>query len=116
MKKTTSVLVAIFLLLPLIASAKDVCITSSADSLFEALRPLTKSCKRVGPVSARWYLNATLWNSLSYDQQQQLMDEAASKAVIQSARVAIHIYVLSTEVGEIGPGWSGEWKFRRKKH
>jgi hypothetical protein len=41
------------------------------------------------------------------------MDSVASKQAIQDARVTIHIYAQSTDVGEIGPGWTGDWKFRR---
>jgi len=43
------------------------------------------------------------------------MDEVGSKQAIHDARVTIHIYVYSTDVGEIGPGWTGEWKFRRNR-
>lgn len=96
-------------------SKSDRCITDQADQIFAALRPLTKSCSRVGPASARWYLNASIWNDFSHDEQQQLMDSVAARQAIQDARVTIHIYVHSTEVGEIGPGWTGDWKFRRNR-
>ena len=89
------------------------CITAEADAIFSALRPLTKSCSRVGPASARWHMAADVWNSFSHDQQQQLMDQVASREAIHAAHVTIHIYVYSTDVGEIGPGWTGSWRFRR---
>jgi hypothetical protein len=94
------------------ADEKKRCITSAADAIFEALRPLSNSCSRIGPASARWTMNASAWNRLSRDEQQQLMDQVASKAAIQNARVTIHVYAASTKVGTIGPGRGG-WKFRR---
>lgn len=97
-------------------SNADRCISTQADQIFAALRPLTKTCSRVGPASARWYMNASIWNDFSHDEQQQLMDSVASRQAIHDARVTIHIYVHSTKVGEIGPGWTGDWKFRRKKN
>lgn len=122
MKRTALIWLALTLLLAPIAdaktkkknkSAKKSCITAEADALFEALRPLTKSCARVGALSAHWYMHGSAWNSFSHDEQQQLMDEVASKQAIQDADVTIHVYVSSTDVGKIGPGWSGQWKFRR---
>jgi hypothetical protein len=58
-------------------------------------------------------LNPPAWNGMSYDQQQQLMDVLASKEIVQSNRTTLHLYVYETKVGTIGPGWSGDWKFRR---
>jgi hypothetical protein len=60
-------------------------------------------------------MDGSAWNGFSHDQQQQLMDQVAARAAIQAARVTIHVYVYSTDVGEIGPGWDGEWKFRRNR-
>ncbi len=116
MKKTTVVILAVALLFSSIANVKAKegrCITAEADSLFASLRPLTESCNRVGPASARWYLDGSLWNQLSHDQQQQLMDRTAATRAIQAGQVNIHLFVYSTEVGEIGPGWANDWKFRR---
>lgn len=122
-RNTVAAFFSVMLLVAATASAEKTrqnaaarCITAQADAVFEALRPLTKSCSRVGPASAQWKMDAGIWNGFSHDEQQQLMDEVASKEAIQSARVTIHLYVYSTEVGTIGPGWGGEWKFRRKKN
>jgi hypothetical protein len=123
MKKIVVAAIAIALLVSPVANAKkkttkkrqgaERCITAEADAVFDALRPLTKSCSRVGPASARWYVTGSVWNGLTHDQQYQLMNQVASRQAIQDARVTIHLYVYSTDVGEIGPGWTGEWKFRR---
>ncbi|HEX3069200.1 MAG TPA: hypothetical protein VHX14_11550 [Thermoanaerobaculia bacterium] len=121
MRRTFVVVLAVaFMVSPGFAKGKkrqapsERCITADADQIFDALRPLTESCSRVGPASARWHMDGGAWNGFSHDQQQQLMDQVAARAAIQAARVTIHVYVYSTDVGEIGPGWGGEWKFRRK--
>jgi hypothetical protein len=121
MNRTAAVIVAVALFVSPVANAKakksqaaERCITAEAEAIFEALRLLTKSCNRVGPASARWSVSGSAWNGFTHDQQQQIMDVVASKQAIHDARVTIHIYVYSTDVGEIGPRWSGEWKFRRK--
>lgn len=52
---------------------------------------------------------------MSRDQQQQVLDELASKQIVRDIGATLHIYVRRTEVGTIGPGWSGDWKFRRSE-
>lgn len=44
------------------------------------------------------------------------MDELASKQIVRDIGATIHFRVRSTEVGTIGPGWSGEYKFRRRSN
>lgn len=81
--------------------------------LISGLAPLIERYEEVGPASVNLYVDATGWNSMSPDQQQQLMDELASKQITRDIGATLHIYVRQTEVGAIGPGWAGEWKFRR---
>ena len=83
-------------------------------SLVRAIAPLIESYEVVGPASMRVQLNAQLWNGLTHDQQQQIADVLASKQAVQSMRKTLHLYVYRTEVGAIGPGWSGDWRFRRE--
>jgi hypothetical protein len=83
-------------------------------SLARAVSPLIESYAVVGPASMRVQLNADIWNSLSRDQQQQIADVLASKQAVQSMRKTLHLYVYETEVGSIGPSWSGDWRFRRE--
>jgi len=81
--------------------------------LVKTLSPLTEGFDRSGPASIRLHINGRLWNSMSHDQQQQLLDSVAVRQVVHDTHCTIHVIVYSTDVGTIGPGWTGEWKFRR---
>ena len=81
--------------------------------LVAGLAPLFTRYEEVGPASVNLYLDVSGWNDMTHDQQQQLMDELASKQIVRDIGATLHLYVNSTEVGTIGPGWTGEWAFRR---
>ena len=85
-------------------------------TLLSGSAPLFSRYNEVGPASVNLYLEPSVWNGLTYDQQQQLMDELASKQIVRDIGATLHLYVSSTEVGTIGPGWTGEWAFRGRQH
>ncbi len=54
--------------------------------IVDVMSPLFLRYQIVGPVSARIYMSGRLWNGHSHDEQQQLMDELASKEEVQSLK------------------------------
>src|SRR5260370_6438717 len=66
--------------------------------IVDVMSPLFLRYQIVGPVSARIYMSGRLWNGLSHDEQQQLMDELASKEEVQSLKNSLHLVVGHTEV------------------
>lgn len=87
--------------------------SANLDAIVAQLSPLFTGYEVVGPVSVRMNLEPEVWRRLDRDQQQQLGDMLASKDIVQSMKTTLHLYVHETEVGAIGPGWGGQWKFRR---
>lgn len=87
--------------------------SSHMNQLVAQLAPLFISWEEVGPASVHVQLSPGAWNALSRDQQRQLMDDLATKQIVRDIGATIHFRVRSTSVGTIGPGWSGEYKFRR---
>lgn len=100
---------------PKMAAADDVR-KVKLDLLVSQLAPLIDYyyLEKDGPV-VRIYFNGSTWNAMSRDEQQQLGDILASKAIVQEMKNVLQLYVYQTEVGEISLGWGGDWKFRRSQ-
>ena len=63
--------------------------------------------------SAYLQINASLWNTLSSEQQRQICDMLASTDVWKTMGLLnAHLYVYRTYVGRIGPNWSGGYEFK----
>src|SRR5436309_915111 len=61
--------------------------------LVRAVYPLIATYRDVGPASMHVQLDGRVWNSLTYDQQQQICDVIASKQAVQSMHKTLHLFV-----------------------
>jgi hypothetical protein len=82
-------------------------------NLITGLAPLFIGYDEVGPASVNLRIDPSVWSALTRDEQLQLMDDLASKQIVRDVGATLHLFVNSTEIGTIGPGWTGEWAFRR---
>jgi hypothetical protein len=63
--------------------------------------------------SAQIQLNARLWNSLSAAEQRQICDMLAGTDVWKKMGLLnAYLYVYRTNIGRIGPNWSGGFEFK----
>jgi hypothetical protein len=85
---------------------------ANLDKIISQMSPFFDSYRIEDPI-VQMQINASAWTTMSRDQQQFLLDTLATKAIVQEMNNILYLYVLETKVGEIGPGWGGEWKFRR---
>ena len=86
---------------------------ANLDKIISQMSPFFDSYQLEDGPAVRIQVNASAWTTMSHDQQQFLLDTLATKAIVQEMKSVLFLYVFETKVGEIGPGWGGEWKFRR---
>jgi hypothetical protein len=85
----------------------------SLNTLIRQLSPLFEGYEVVGPFSVNIRVNPSVWNALSREEQQQLMDDLAAKRIVEDIRATLHLRVRRTEVGTIAPDIGGGYRFRR---